>query len=70
MTQYMLILFSALLVAVGIMPLVRKAAVRWGFVDQPSERKVHTAPTPRSPDTPPGWRSHLSGMHRCSAPLR
>ncbi|HUT15122.1 MAG TPA: MraY family glycosyltransferase [Anaerolineae bacterium] len=47
MTQYMLILFSALLVAAGIMPVVRKAAVRWGFIDQPSGRKVHVAPTPR-----------------------
>lgn len=47
MAQYMLIFASALLIALGIMPLVRKAAVRWGFVDQPSTRKVHTRPTPR-----------------------
>jgi len=47
MTVYMLILASALLIAIGIMPVVRRAAVRWDFVDQPSARKVHTRPTPR-----------------------
>ena len=47
MTQYMLIFASALLIALGIMPLVRSVAVRGGFVDQPSARKVHTRPTPR-----------------------
>jgi UDP-GlcNAc:undecaprenyl-phosphate GlcNAc-1-phosphate transferase len=47
MTQYMLILASALVIALGSMPLVRWAAVRWGFIDQPSARKVHTQPTPR-----------------------
>ncbi len=47
MTQYMLISVSALLIALGIMPLVRAAALRWGFMDQPSTRKVHTRPTPR-----------------------
>jgi len=43
----MLIFASALLIVVGSMPLVKKAAVRWGFIDQPNERKVHTRPTPR-----------------------
>jgi UDP-GlcNAc:undecaprenyl-phosphate GlcNAc-1-phosphate transferase len=47
MSQYMLILASALFIALGIMPLVKRAAVRWGFIDQPSARKVHTRPTPR-----------------------
>jgi len=47
MTQYMLILASALVIAIGIMPLVKRAAVRWDFIDQPSARKVHTRPTPR-----------------------
>ncbi len=47
MTQYMLIFASALLIVMGSMPLVKKAAVRWGFIDQPSARKVHTRPTPR-----------------------
>src|SRR5262245_15196735 len=27
--------------------LVRKIAARWGLIDLPSERKVHTTPTPR-----------------------
>jgi UDP-GlcNAc:undecaprenyl-phosphate GlcNAc-1-phosphate transferase len=47
MTQYMLILASALIIVMGSMPFVRRAAVRWGFIDQPSARKVHTQPTPR-----------------------
>lgn len=46
MTQYLLIFASALLIALGIMPLVRKAAVRWGFIALPSARRVHTRPTP------------------------
>jgi UDP-GlcNAc:undecaprenyl-phosphate GlcNAc-1-phosphate transferase len=47
MTPYILILASALVIVMGSMPLVRRAAVRWGFIDQPSARKVHTQPTPR-----------------------
>ena len=47
MAQYMLIFASALIIAVGSMPFVRRAAVRWGFMDQPSARKVHARPTPR-----------------------
>jgi len=47
MTQYVLIAASALLIAVGIIPTLRRAAIRWGFVDQPDRRKVHTIPTPR-----------------------
>ena len=46
MTQYMLILASALAVALGIMPLVRRAAVQWGFIAMPDARRVHTRPTP------------------------
>jgi len=46
MTQYMLILISALAVALGAIPFVRKAAMRWGFIAQPSARRVHTRPTP------------------------
>jgi UDP-GlcNAc:undecaprenyl-phosphate GlcNAc-1-phosphate transferase len=43
----MLIFASALVIVMGSMPLVRRTAVRWGFLDQPSARKVHTQPTPR-----------------------
>lgn len=41
-----LIFIFALLVAVGMTPLVRRAALALGFVDQPAARKVHTAPVP------------------------
>ena len=47
MTQYMLIIAGALVIVLGSMPFVRKAALRWGFVAQPSARGVHTRPTPR-----------------------
>ncbi len=47
MTQYVLIFASALVIALALMPVARRAAVRWGFVDQPSTRKVHTVPMPR-----------------------
>ena len=46
MTTYVLILLSALLLATGTTPLVRLAAQRLGFVDQPNARKQHTVPTP------------------------
>ncbi len=47
MAPYMLILASALIIVVGSMPLVKWAAARWGFMDEPSARKVHARPTPR-----------------------
>ena len=47
MTTYMLIVFTALGLAVGATPLVRRLARRLGVLDQPSARKVHTVPTPR-----------------------
>jgi len=47
MTQYMLIFASALVIVVGSIPLVKRVAIHWGFIDQPSARKVHTRPTPR-----------------------
>jgi len=46
-TTYMLIVFTALGLAVGATPLVRRLARRLGVLDQPSARKVHTVPTPR-----------------------
>jgi UDP-GlcNAc:undecaprenyl-phosphate/decaprenyl-phosphate GlcNAc-1-phosphate transferase len=45
-TTYILILVSALLLATGVTPLVRRAAPRLGFVDKPNARKQHTLPTP------------------------
>ena len=47
MAQYMLILVSALVIALGVMPTVRQVAIQRGFIDQPSARKVHTRPIPR-----------------------
>ncbi len=46
MTTYVLILTSALILAVGVTPLVRRLARRTGMVDQPSARKQHSVPTP------------------------
>ena len=43
----MLIIAGALVIVLGSMPFVRKAAIRWGFMAQPSARGVHTRPTPR-----------------------
>ncbi|HNR95740.1 MAG TPA: MraY family glycosyltransferase [Anaerolineae bacterium] len=47
MTDYMLIIAGALVIVLGSMPLVRRAALRWGFIAQPSARGVHTRSTPR-----------------------
>lgn len=44
---YLLVAFTALLLAVVTTPVVRRIAWRYGFVDQPSFRKVHTTPIPR-----------------------
>jgi UDP-GlcNAc:undecaprenyl-phosphate GlcNAc-1-phosphate transferase len=41
---------SALIVSLSIVmllvPLAKKVAIRWGFVDQPTHRKIHKAPIP------------------------
>jgi len=41
-----LIALSALLLAVGVTPLMRQVALRLGVTDQPNARKVHTNPVP------------------------
>lgn len=46
MSTILLIFFSALLLAVGVTPLARRAAITLGFLDRPSARKVHTSPMP------------------------
>lgn len=46
MTTYVLIFASALVLAVGVTPLVKRLATRTGMVDRPSTRKQHTVPTP------------------------
>ncbi len=44
---YMLIFLTALVIAAGGTPLLRRLAPRLGFMDQPSARKVHSVPIPR-----------------------
>ncbi len=46
MTTYILILVSALILAIGVTPLAQRAARRFGIIDQPAARKQHTIPTP------------------------
>lgn len=44
----LLTIFAAALLGVATgTPLARRAAARWGFMDQPAARKVHTVPIPR-----------------------
>jgi len=45
-TQYVLVLVAALVCAAGATPVAKRVAVRWGIVDVPAARKVHTRPTP------------------------
>jgi UDP-GlcNAc:undecaprenyl-phosphate GlcNAc-1-phosphate transferase len=45
-TTYMLIFASALAMAVGGTPVVRRLALRLGVIDQPSSRKIHVNPVP------------------------
>jgi UDP-GlcNAc:undecaprenyl-phosphate GlcNAc-1-phosphate transferase len=47
MITYLLIVFSALVVAAGATPVARRVAGQFGFIDQPAPRKVHLAPMPR-----------------------
>jgi UDP-GlcNAc:undecaprenyl-phosphate GlcNAc-1-phosphate transferase len=46
MTSYLLLAFSALILAVGVTPLARQAALRLGVIDAPNARKIHAAPVP------------------------
>ncbi len=46
-TVYVLVAITALVLAAVATPVVRRVAWRYGFVDQPSVRKVHAAPMPR-----------------------
>ncbi len=46
MTPYFLIAFSALLLAIGSTPLMRRLALRYAVVDAPSGRKIHATPVP------------------------
>lgn len=45
-TTYMLIFASALAMAIGGTPVIRRLALRLGVLDQPSARKIHVNPIP------------------------
>lgn len=45
-TTFMLIFASALVLAIGGTPLVRRMALRLGIIDQPNARKIHVDPIP------------------------
>ncbi|MBB6637544.1 MraY family glycosyltransferase [Cohnella thailandensis] len=45
---YMYAFFSAFLLVLLLVPIVREAARRLGFVDRPTKRKMHTSPVPLS----------------------
>jgi UDP-GlcNAc:undecaprenyl-phosphate GlcNAc-1-phosphate transferase len=47
MLTYLLIVGSALAIVLALIPPVRRAGYRLGFVDEPSARKVHATPLPR-----------------------
>ena len=47
MSTLLLIFASALLFVIGVTPATRWLAIRLGFMDQPSARKMHTTPMPR-----------------------
>ena len=44
---FLLAFVGALVVSSAATPFVRTLAVRWGVMDQPGERKVHSSPMPR-----------------------
>ena len=46
MSSFLLMAASALVIAIGGTPLVRYAALKLGILDNPSARKVHSAPVP------------------------
>lgn len=46
MPTLVLIFFTSLLLVIALTPLMRRAAIALGFVDQPASRKVHTSPIP------------------------
>jgi UDP-GlcNAc:undecaprenyl-phosphate GlcNAc-1-phosphate transferase len=44
--SYLIVFLVAAGVTFGLTPMVRRLAVRFGAIDQPSERKLHVVPTP------------------------
>ncbi|HOV85392.1 MAG TPA: MraY family glycosyltransferase [Syntrophobacteraceae bacterium] len=47
MIKLILIAACAFFTVVLVMPLVKRTALRWGFVDEPGPRKLHLRPLPR-----------------------
>src|SRR5258708_23577859 len=45
--QYAMPFIVAMIVAMAWLPLLAKVAAKWGIVDQPGTRNVHSAPIPR-----------------------
>ncbi len=46
MTDYFPVMIAGFAAVVGITPITRRLAFRYGVLDQPSSRKVHQSPTP------------------------
>lgn len=46
MLKYILIFASALAIAIGSIPFLRRIALRWQFTDKPDIRKIHAKPVP------------------------
>ena len=46
LTPFFLIAFSALLLAIGVTPVMRRLALQTGTVDKPGARKIHANPVP------------------------
>lgn len=46
MLKYILIFFSAVAIVIITTPIAKRAAFRFGFIDQPGERRIHKSPLP------------------------
>lgn len=46
MSEFFPVMFAGFAAAVGFTPITKRLAVRFGVLDQPSNRKVHQTPTP------------------------
>ncbi|MDE3036689.1 MAG: hypothetical protein KGJ14_12020, partial [Nitrospirota bacterium] len=45
--RWLYILLLSFAVTFTLTPILIRLGVKWGLVDQPSERKIHTTPVPR-----------------------
>ena len=44
---FLFVFLGALALAASLTPVARVVAVRWGAIDKPSGRKIHSSPIPR-----------------------